>query len=439
MLGSIEDRVIVLNSREEASTRIAGICARTARWLEQDDHGEQEADALRAAFDKVRPMLDADAGWVDIAVAGLVIRLRNLVDVVRDCQLLRDAIEDDFNPDSLRFAFTPDMSAAPVLHRDHGLALLAAVSVSLSVLACCGFWITTGWADGVSAPLFAAVLGSLLAGEDDPLPAFRKFYWVFLVVIAVNGIYVFGVFPRITTLEILIVALFPAFLLFGWMAARPGTARIGSMLAIYTSVQLALGSSYSADFSSFANSSIALMLGIALTGVVCGIVRLLGASWIAGRLLRSNWRTLATVAGGKSHQDRVAIAGLMQHRLALLAVRIKVVPDEVRSGAANLRQLRTALSIIEVGQASSGLSRRTTAVIDAFLARLASVCRARTVSQFPHELLGQLDATIAVTLRESLGEARDQVLIGLTGIRSGLFPKSEMYQPQEVEHRTIAA
>jgi uncharacterized membrane protein YccC len=276
LLGSIEDRTLVLNSREEASTRIAGICARTARWLEQDDHGEQGADALRAAFDKVRPMLDADAGWVDIAVAGLVIRLRNLVDVVRDCQLLRDAIEDDFNPDSLRFAFTPDMSAAPVLHRDHGLALLAAVSVSLSVLACCGFWITTGWADGVSAPLFAAVLGSLLAGEDDPLPAFRKFYWVFLVVIAVNGIYVFGVFPRITTLEILIVALFPAFLLFGWMAARPGTARIGSMLAIYTSVQLALGSSYSADFSSFANSSIALMLGIALTGVVCGIVRLLG-------------------------------------------------------------------------------------------------------------------------------------------------------------------
>jgi len=70
----------------------------------------------------------------------------------------------------------------------------------------------------------------------------------------------------------------PAFLLFGWMAARPATARIGSMLAIYISVQLALNSSYLGDFSSFANSSIALMLGIALTGVVCGIVRLLGAS-----------------------------------------------------------------------------------------------------------------------------------------------------------------
>ena len=40
------------------------------------------------------------------------------------------------------------------------------------------------------------------------------------------------------------------------------------MLAIYISVQLALNSTYSGDFSSFANSSIALMLGIALTGAV---------------------------------------------------------------------------------------------------------------------------------------------------------------------------
>jgi uncharacterized membrane protein YccC len=237
----------------------------------------------------------------------------------------------------------------------------------------------------------------------------------------------------------LIVALMPTFLLFGWMAARPTTARIGSMLAIYISVQLALNSSYSGDFSSFANSSIALMLGIALTGVVCGIVRLLGASWIASRLLRSNWRTLAAVAESKSRQDRVTIASLMQHRLALLALRITVVPAEARSDAANLRQLRTALSIIEVKRASFALSRRTRAVIDAFLTRLASVCRTHTVGQLPDELVGQLDTTIASTLQESPGELRDQALIGLAGVRSGLFPGSTAYKPQEVEHRTIAA
>ena len=53
--------------------------------------------------------------------------------------------------------------------------------------------------------------------------------------------------------------------------------------------------------------------------------------------------------------------------------------------------------------------------------------------------MGQLDSTIASTLQESPGEARDEVLIGLAGIRSGLFPESPAYQPQEIEHRTIAA
>jgi uncharacterized membrane protein YccC len=439
LLGSIEDRKLALNSHDEALAPIAAICTRIAQWLEAGRRDGQEADKLRAAIDEVRPALDADAGWTDITAAGLVVRLRNLVDVMQDCQLLREAIADDRNPDSLPLVFTPDMLTMAVPHRDHGSALLAAASVALAVLACCGFSIATGWPDGVAAPLFAAVVGSLLAGVDDPLPTFRNFYGLFLIVIAIHGIYLFGVLPRITTLEMLIAALMPTFLLFGWMAARPSTARIGSMLAIYISVQLALTETYSADFLSYANSSVALMLGVALTGVICGIVRLLGASWIAGRLLRSNWSTLAAVADRKSVQDPFALASLMQHRLALLAARITVVPADARSGAANLRQLRTALNVLGVRRASLDLSRQTRAAIEAFFAGVASICRTHPAGPLPDGLVGQLDGTIAFTLQESPSEARDQVLMGLAGVRSGLFPESPAYQPQQIEHRTIAA
>jgi uncharacterized membrane protein YccC len=439
LLGSIEDRKLALNSHDEASARIDGLGARMARWLEAGGHDGPEARALRAALDEVRPALDADAGWTDITAAGLVVRLRDLVDVVQDCQLLREAIADGRNPDSLPLVFTPDTLTVAVPHRDHGPAFLAAESVALAVLACCGFSIATGWSDGVAAPLFAAVVGSLLAGVDDPLPTFRNFYGLFLIVIAIHGIYVFGVLPRMTTLEMLIAALMPTFLLFGWMAARPSTARIGSMLAIYISTQLALTETYSADFSSFANSSVALMLGVALTGVICGIVRLLGAGWIARRLLRSNWTTLAAVAERKSDQDPFALASLMQHRLALLAARITVVPADARSGAANLRQLRTALNVLGVRRASLDLSRHTRAAIEAFFARVASICRTHTAGPLPDGLVGRLDGTIAFTLQESPSEARDQVLMGLAGVRSGLFPESPAYQPQQIEQRTIAA
>ena len=440
LLGSIEDRKLTLNSDEEAAASAAPICARMARWLEDGGRDGQEADALRAALDEARPALDADAGWTDIMVVGLVIRLRNLVDVMHGCQLLREAIAEGRNPDLLPGrVFRPDMSPVVVLHRDHGSALLAAASVALAVLACSTFSIATGWSDGVAAPLFAAVVGSFLAGVDDPLPTFRNFYGLFLIVIAVHGIYLFGILPRITTLEMLTAALMPTFVLFGWMAARPTTARIGSILAIYLSVQLALTETYSADFSSYANSSVALMLGVALTGVTCGIVRLLGADWIASRLLQSNWTTLAAVAERKSDQDPFTLASLMQHRLALLAARITVVPADARSNVAGLRQLRTALNVLGVRQANSGLSRHAKAATETFFARLAVTCRTHTAGPLPNGLVGQLDSTIALILREPSSEARDQVLMGLGGVRSGLFPDSPAYQPLQLEHRTIAA
>jgi uncharacterized membrane protein YccC len=359
------------------------------------------------------------------------------VDVVQDCRRLRDAIADGRNPGQLELAFTSGALTVAVPHRDHGLALWAAAATALSVLACCAFWILTGWADGASAALFAAVAGSFLAGLDDPRPAFRTFGVVILVVIAVSGIYTFGVLPRVTMIEMLIAALAPAFLLFGWMEARPATAHAGSWFAIFTSAQLALQSSYVGSFASFTNASVALFVGVALTAVTCGIVRFLGTGWIANRLLRSNWTTLAAVAEPTSPKDIVAIASLMQHRMAMLAARIAVVPAEARRDTANLRQLRTALSIIHLRQAR--LSRRAMADIDALLARLADAFRAHAAGRLPDELVGRLDATIASTLRETASEDRNEALIGLAGIRTGLFGEAAPYQPHQHEQRRVAA
>ena len=186
-------------------------------------------------------------------------------------------------------------------------------------------------------------------------------------------------------------------------------------------MQLALQSSYAGSFDSFANASIALVFGVALTAVTCGIVRSLGTGWIASRLLRSNWRTLATVAERKSPGDRVAIASLMQHRLALLAARITVVPAEARRDAANLRQLRTALSIINLRQASRGLSRLTTAAIEELFARLASVFRANAAGRLPDELVGRLDE-------------HDRIDVARTGERG---PQRGAYRPCRDSRRAV--
>ena len=440
LLASIEDQKAAISAHGGMSAATAEICARVARWLGEGGAGRQEADLLRAALDEVQPALNADGGWSEIMTAGLVTQLRHVVGIIQGCLTLREAIAAGRDPEQLRLVHT-DTSGVAIAHRDHGLALWSAGATALSVLACCALWIATGWSDGASAALFAAVIGAFLAGADDPVPAYRNSFMLVLISVGITGVYTFGVLPRITTIEMLIAALMPTFVLFGWMAARPATTRVGALLAIFTSVQLALQPSYSASFNSFANSNIALMLGVAIAGVICGIARFLGTGWIANRLLRSNWTTLAAVAERTAGQDRVVVSSLMQHRLALLAARAAAVPAEARSDAANLRQLRAALSIIDVRRASFGLSRAARASIEALLARVASVARANIASRFPVELLAQLDETIAFTLQESAGEARNEALAGLTGIRFGLFREAPAYayQPHEPEQGRIAA
>jgi uncharacterized membrane protein YccC len=439
LLASIEDQKAALNAHGAMPATTAEICARVARWLGEGGAGRQEVDLLRITLDEVSPALNVDGGWTEIMAAGLVTQLRHLVEIIQDCQVLREAIADGRDPDSLRLAFTRDNSGIAVSHRDHGLALWSAGATALSVLACCAFWIATGWADGASAALFAAVIGAFLAGADDPVPAYRNSCILVLITVVITGVYTFGVLPRITTIEMLIAALAPTFVLFGWMAARPATARVGTLLAIFTSVQLALQPSYSASFDSFANANVALILGVVITGAICSIARFVGAGWIANRLLRSNWTTLATVAEGGAWQDRIAVSSLMQHRLALLAARIAAVPAESSSDAANLRQLRAALSIIDVRQAGFGLSRAARASIEALLARLASVSRVKIAGPLPVELLAQLDETIAFTSLEPADDARNEALVGLTGIRFGLFREAPAYQPHEPEQRRMAA
>ena len=202
-------------------------------------------------------------------------------------------------------------------------------------------------------------------------------------------------------------------------------------------VQLALESSYSASFASFINASISLLLGVVVTGIVSGVVRASGAEWIARRLVRSNWTTLATIAESRGRQDHAALASVMLHRLALLAARLAVLPADTRKEAANLRPLRVGLNIIDLRRARPSLSRRTLALIDEMLARLAYDCRAHTGGPLPYDLVTSLDRAIAATLHEPAGNTRNAALMGLIGIRCGLFPEAPAYQPHKPDRGEV--
>ncbi|WFU21957.1 FUSC family protein [Bradyrhizobium sp. CB1717] len=431
VIASIEDRLAALG--EEALRRqpeLKRLLEDLAQWIVSDVGARQPAERIRTAIAEQQAVLDDSADWERIITTSLLLRLRELVDLSRDCRELTEAIADNRNVSTLDLAFHSEAGAAPVRHRDRGLALWSAAGAAIAILICCAFWIGTGWPDGASAPMMAAVACSFFAAQDEPARFIRSFGLWSLVAIVVVAVYLFALVPAISHVEVLIVALAPTFLLYGFLISRPATAGAGMALAANTATLLALQSTYSADFAAFANSAVAFFVGVVIAELVTRIARGVGAEWIANRLVLSNWKTLAVAAERRGKRDRAEFAGLMLHRLGLLVQRIAFLSESDRRDADGLVQLRIGINIIDLRRARYGLAASTIAVIDDMLDQLAMACRSYAGNGMSAKLLTSVDRALAQAVKDPNDSAREDALIGLVGIRRGLFPDAPAYRPR---------
>ncbi|KJC42308.1 fusaric acid transporter [Bradyrhizobium sp. LTSP885] len=434
VMTSIEDRLAALGEATlQKRPELRRLLGDVAEWIVDEDRIRQSGERIRAAIVERQSALDGLAPRERIITISLLLRLRDLVDISADCRAIGDAIVASKDISSVALAFRPEAGAAPVRHRDHGMALWSAAGAAVAILICCGLWIATGWADGASAPMMAAVACCFFAAQDEPARSIRAFGLLSLVAIVIVAIYQFAIVPGISHIEVLIAALAPTFLLYGFLISRPATQPIGSALAVNTATLLALQSTYSADFGSFANTSVAFFLGIVIAEIVTRVARGVGAEWIARRLMQSSWQELAVAAERRGHGDRAQFAGLMLHRLGLLVQRIAFISESDRRDADSLTQLRVGLNIIDLRRARYGLAASTVRAIDDMLDDLAAVFRYHPGGAMPSELLSRVDAAVAEAVKDPNDSARDDALLGLVGIRRGLFPDAPAYQSRPEE------
>lgn len=434
VIASLEDRLAALG--EEALRRqpeLKRLLEDLAQWIVSDVSARQSAERIRAMIAERQAVLDDSASWERIITTSLLLRLRDLVDLSFDCRALTEAIAENRSVSSLDLAFHSEAGAAPVRHRDRGLALWSAAGAAIAILICCAFWIGTGWPDGATAPMITAIACSFFAAQNEPARFIRSFGVWSLVAIVVVAIYLFAVVPAISHIEVLVVALAPTFLLYGFLIARPATAGTGMALAANTATLLALQSTYSAEFASYANSAVAFFVGVVVAELVTRIARGVGAEWIANRLVLSSWKTIAVAAERRGKRDRAEFAGLMLHRLGLLVQRIAFLSESDRRDADSLVQLRIGINIIDLRRARYGLAATTISVIDDMLDQLAIACRNYAGGGMPRELLTGVDRALAQAVKDPNDGAREDALIGLVGIRRGLFPDAAAYRPRAGE------
>lgn len=434
VIASLEDRLAALGEKAlRRHPELKRLLEDLAQWITSDVGARQPAERIRAMIAERQAVLDDSASWERIITTGLLLRLRELVDLSHDCRALTEAIADGRNVPTLDMAFHSEAGAAPVRHRDRGLALWSAAGAAAAILICCAFWIGTGWPDGATAPMITAIACSFFAAQDEPARFIRSFGLWSLVAIVVVAIYLFAVVPAISHIEVLVIALAPTFLLYGLLIARPATAGTGMALAANTATLLAIQSTYSADFASYANSAVAFFVGVVIAELVTRIARGVGAEWIANRLVLSSWKTIAVAAERRGKGDRAEFAGLMLHRLGLLVQRIAFLSESDRRDTDSLVQLRIGINIIDLRRARYGLAVSTISVIDDMLDQLATACRTYAGGGMPTELLASVDRALAQAVKDPNEKAREDALIGLVGIRRGLFPDAPAYRPRTGE------
>jgi uncharacterized membrane protein YccC len=435
LLSSIGDRIDALGADARAThPQLKSLVDDLACWVAAGDTEREPPDRLRAAIAAQQPKLDAGSTWDQIVVANLLMRMGELVDISHDCRALNQAITEGHRPPGKELAFRPEAGAAPVRHIDHGMALWSAAAAVLVILVCCAFWIGSGWVDGASAPMMAAVGCAFFATQDDPAVGLRGFAKWSLVAIVTAAVYLFAILPAISNIEMLLLALAPAFLLFGFLAPRPATFFIGMLLAVNTASVMALQATYSADFASFTNSSIAFLVGTEIAIVITLLARSVGAEWSVRRLMRKNWRAVALAAEQRGNRDRAAFAGLMINRIGLLAPRLAALPDSGLHTVDSLREVRVGLNIVDLRRARHGLPPRALRAMDAMLDELAVEFRSYDGGAMPPELLMRIDHALAEVMGEARDDVRGDALLGLVGIRRGLFPDASPYRPEIPDH-----
>jgi uncharacterized membrane protein YccC len=433
VLSSVSDRLTVL--RASPSGLPAGLQAimdRLSGWLQAGEAAG--AEQLRTDIAALQPALQPQSGWPEIVLASLLLRLRDTVDVAEDCHQLQLHVASGDTTRHPVLNLQEADGATQVRHKDRFMALVSAAAVMVAVLMCCVFWISTGWADGVVAVEMAAVVPSFFATQDNPLPGIRSFLIWSVVAVFVDMAYLFAILPAISDFEILILVLAPTFLVFGLLAANPATTFIGLALAANGATLLALQSTYNADFTSFVNSGIALVLGMAVAGAVVAVMRTVGAEWSAGRLIRAGWASLADAAAGYGRQDRAAFAGLMLDRLGLAVPRLAASgPEGERRGAELLTDLRIGLNIVDLRRARRALQPAASAGVTRVLDGLAEHFRACTQQRRAltpgAELLDRIDFALGTAAADLSGSGQRDALLGLVGIRRGLFPDAAPYLP----------
>jgi len=359
--------------------------------------------------------------WEGLFWRSYVTRIEELLEVLGAVGEARNALLDD-QPGAPVHGRRP---LRPAL--DLGMAALSALTAFSAILLGCLLWIGTGWQDGASVPMIAAVACSFFAAQDTPIPSMKVFGRYVLVSVIVTLFYTAVLLPMATNFESVALLLTPAFIALGLLMATPSTAFIGMVLATNIATLTALNNQYAGDFIGTFNGAVATLCGIVLTMVVMGVLRARTPSWVGRRIMQAALHDLQSclsvnIRARYFKQDRHAFVQRMIDRMNRLIPRSAA--DEVLKGFL-IAELRLGANVLDLRHVAAThlMSPDEVSLVDQLLQSIERylVDKRADLHALPsHTLQSHLDAALSTCGQRS--DISPALIEALVNIRLVLFP-----------------
>jgi uncharacterized membrane protein YccC len=421
VLSSVLDRTIVLKSRNSLSPRIACLLAEIKHWLVTGMGDEKEANEIVVSIRDAAPSLVGAVDWDDVLAATLAARLESLVDARKGTREAFNQLSTGLGAGRPESSF--EQGAHSIRHRDHLMAGLSAASAAATILSTSAFWVLSGWPDGAAAPMMGAVVCCLFATFDDPVPAISAFVTASMLGVVVAGFCLFVALPLAATFEMLLLVLAPGFLLCGLLICNPKTSVSGMAAALFGATALSLSANYSADLESFANSNIAILIGMWSGAVVTALIRSVDVAWSAQRLLRFNRLSASDAASTRDRRHPRVLAALMLDRLGLAASKIGSVPGRAFEARHLLAQVNVAVALRTLHLISENVSTGLRDAIRDLNAAIRAHYQAGYAEPSP-AVLSKIDEALSLSIASLNHTAPQVALAHLVEVRRELFPAS---------------
>jgi len=377
------------------------------------------------------PPIIAHSSWHDILKWSITTNLNKLKKIYNELFELQCFISSKEKETSVPANLQLRKQHKRPLHKDYKSALFSAIATFVSMMTVSIFWIETAWPEGAYAAQLAAIGCCFFASQMNPGIFVYRFIIVVLLTIPIAAFYLFAVLTRVDNFFMLMTVLAPYYLIAGFFVATPRFSGAGTAAILALANLVLLQDKYEFEFANFLNVSTALLIGMGAATFFNYLFRAPEEKKYTRNLLSSIRTDLVSLASGA--ENKMNFIFLTEDKLGLFAPFLTHSSKKYGYLRTGLKDLNIGIHIANLRKAITQLPVKVTQSVQDILNHLRIFFHSSKTNKFSNELLHQIDFALSEVTALPATDARDDALLGLSGLRQDLYPHALPYQPSTRE------